>query len=165
MMANNGGANEIWEYLGSGTHWTDLITDPVSDVGYSLAPSGVQLFNSGGPSYLDVEEGVRGDCRLLASLAEVADRDPQVIQNMFVSDGTTVVNGATVGVYPVKFFSNTGIAFDLKVDSEFPAGGNHFRIASRSDTSFRKSARSRRVSSSLSCFSSATSLNPAATAF
>jgi hypothetical protein len=126
MLGNNGGANEIWEYLGSGTNWTDMITDPTSDEGYSPAPSNVQLFNSGGPSYLDVEQGVIGDCWLLASLAEVADRDPQVIQNMFCYDGTTTVNGSTVGVYSVQFFSNTGIAFDVKVDTELPSGGDYY---------------------------------------
>jgi Calpain family cysteine protease len=126
MLGNDGGANEIWEYLGPGGGWTDMITDPVSDVSYSPALSTVSLFNSGGPSYLDVEQGVIGDCWLLASLAEVADRDPKVIQNMFVYDGTTVVNGSTVGVYSVQFFSNTGIAFDVKVDTELPSGGDYY---------------------------------------
>jgi hypothetical protein len=111
---------------GDAFNWTNLITDPVSDTACSPAPNGVQLWNSGGPSYLDVEQGVINDCWLMASLAEVADRDPQVIQNMFVSDGTTVVNGSTVGVYSVQLFSNTGIAFDVKVDTELPSAGGYY---------------------------------------
>ncbi len=126
MLGANGGANQLWEYLGSGTSWTNLITDPASDLAYDPAPNGVQLFNSGGPSYLDVEQGAIEDCWLLASLAEVADRDPLVIQNMFVSDGTTVVNGSTVELYSVQLFSNTGIAFDVEVDTELPYAGDYF---------------------------------------
>ena len=74
------------------------LTDPQSAAGYSPAPSGAPLYNSSGPSYLDVEQGVAADCWLMASLAEVAARDPQDIKNMFTYDGTTVDNGATVGL-------------------------------------------------------------------
>ncbi len=126
MLGSNGSINQLWEYLGSGTNWTNLITDPTSDVAYSPAPTNVTLFNSGGPSYLDVEQGVVGDCWLLASLAEVADRAPQVIQNMFVSDGTTVVNGSTVGLYSVLLFTPTEVPFYVEVDTELPSAGNYY---------------------------------------
>src|SRR5579862_1819590 len=40
------------------------------------------LFVNGTPSYLNVHQGQVGDCWLLASLAEVAAREPSVIKNM-----------------------------------------------------------------------------------
>ena len=67
-----------------------------------------------------------GDCWLIASLAEVAARDPQDIKNMFTYDGTTVDNGATVGLYSVRFFSSNGTAFDVEVDTELPAAGEYY---------------------------------------
>ena len=54
---------------------------------------------------LDVQQGQVGDCWLMASLAEVAARDPQDIRNMFTADGTAVENGATVSLYTVRFFN------------------------------------------------------------
>ena len=49
------------------------IRQPGVEQPYSPAPAGIPLFNKGGPSYLDVEQGVTvGDCWLMASLAEVA---------------------------------------------------------------------------------------------
>jgi hypothetical protein len=94
--------------------------DPAAATGYSPAPAGAGLFNNNEPSYLDVEQGGVGDCWLLASLAEVADRDPQFITNMFHYDGTTVDNGATVGLYTVRFFNANGSAIYVQVDTDFP---------------------------------------------
>ena len=62
----------------------------------------------------------------MASLAEVAARDPQDIRNMFTYDGTTVDNGATVGLYTVRFFSNSGSAVYVQVDTELPSGGEYY---------------------------------------
>ena len=45
---------------------------------------------------------------------------------MFTYDGTTVDNGATVGLYTVRFFSTNGSAFDVKVDTELPSGGEYY---------------------------------------
>jgi hypothetical protein len=81
------------------------------------------LFGSNGPSYLDVQQGGLGDCWLLAGLAEVADRDPQDIKNMFTYDGTTVDHGAIVGLYQVRFYNSIGAAEYVYVDTELPAGG------------------------------------------
>jgi Calpain family cysteine protease/Tectonin domain len=102
------------------------LTDPASATGYSPAPSSAPLYNSSGPSYLDVEQGVAADCWLLASLAEVAARDPQDIKNMFTYDGTTVDNGATVGLYTVQFFNPNGSAFDVEVDTDLPSAGEYY---------------------------------------
>jgi hypothetical protein len=56
----------------------------------------------------------------------VAARDPQDIRNMFTYDGTTVDNGATVGLYTVRFFNTSGSAVYVKVDTEFPSGGDYY---------------------------------------
>jgi hypothetical protein len=101
-------------------------SNPTANTPYSPAPAGVPLFNGGGPSYLDVQQGQVGDCWLLGSLAEVAARAPQDITSMFTYDGTTVENGATVGVYSVRFFESNGSAVHVVVDTELPSGGSYY---------------------------------------
>jgi hypothetical protein len=81
------------------------------------------LFGKNGPSYLDVQQGAAGDCWLLASLAEVAARDPQDIQNMFAWAGTAVDQNGTVNLYTVRFYNNKDVAQYVTVDAELPAGG------------------------------------------
>ena len=61
----------------------------------------------------------------MASLAEVAARDPQDIKNMFTYDGTTVDNGATVRLYTVRFFKTPESAV-RHVDTELPSGGGYY---------------------------------------
>ncbi len=102
------------------------LANPLAATGYSPAPASAQLFNNNEPSYLDVDQGAVGDCWLVASLAEVAARDPQDIKNMFTPDKTTVDNGATVGLYTVRLFSSNGSAFDVEVDTELPSAGEYY---------------------------------------
>jgi hypothetical protein len=99
-------------------------TEPAAGMGYSPAPANAPLFHGGRPSYLDVSQGDLGDCWLLSSLAEVAARDPQDIENMFTYDGTIVDNGATVGLYTVRFFNGGGSPVSVQVDTELPNGGS-----------------------------------------
>jgi Calpain family cysteine protease/Tectonin domain len=99
------------------------LAEPNADESYYPAVSGLTLYNGSTPRYLDVKQGSIADCWLLASLAEVADRDPQIIENMFTDDGTAVVNGSTVGVYTVQFYSMNGTRFGIQVDTEFPTTG------------------------------------------
>ncbi len=102
---------------------TTLVDHPAADTAYSNV-SGT-LFGKNGPVYTDVEQGAMGDCWLLASLAEVAARDPQDIRNMFTSDGTAMENGTKVGLYTVRFFDN-GVAKYVVVDTELPSGGTYY---------------------------------------
>ena len=97
------------------------VDHPTASAAYSNV-SGT-LFGKNGPSFLDVEQGAVGDCWLLASLAEVAARDPQDIKNMFTADGTTVENGTKVNLYKVRFFNSAGVAEYVTVDTELPGGG------------------------------------------
>ncbi len=62
----------------------------------------------------------------MASLAELAARDPQEIKNMFTYDGTTVDNGATVGLYTVRFFTSSGSPAYVQVDTELPSAGEYY---------------------------------------
>jgi len=123
---------DVAVYNLAGTTWANFqsattgvaVNEPTAATPYSLA-SGT-LFAAGGPSYLDVQQGQVGDCWLLASLAEVAARDPADIRNMFTADGTTVENGATVSLYTVRFFNNSGVAKYVTVDTELPSGGGYY---------------------------------------
>jgi hypothetical protein len=73
-----------------------------------------------------VEQGCVGDCWLLASLAEVAARDPADIRNMFTAAGTTVEDGSVVSLYKVRFFNNNRVAEYVTVDTELPSGGGYY---------------------------------------
>jgi hypothetical protein len=115
-----------------GTSWANsqsvatnvAIDHPVAATAYS--PVSGSLFASGGPSYSDVQQGEVGDCWLMASLAEVAARDPQDIVNMFTSAGSTKENGSTVSLYKVRFFNSAGVAEYVTVDTELPSGGAYY---------------------------------------
>jgi hypothetical protein len=102
------------------------LANPAAGAAYAPAPPGATLFNNNQPSYLDMWQGATGDCWLDASLAEVAARDPQDIKNMFVYDGTTVDNGAMVGLYSVRLFSPDGVGFSIQVDTALPSGGGTY---------------------------------------
>ncbi len=125
---SNGTLIQQWSYWGGvNQQWSiSPFANPVSSQPYSPGPAGIPLFSNGGPSYLDVEQGQTGDCWLLASLAEVAARDPQIITSMFTYDGTTVDNGATVGLYTVRFYTSNGSAAYVNVDTELPLGGGWY---------------------------------------
>jgi hypothetical protein len=111
-----------------GTAWTsvDLNGSFHPTAGAAYSPVNGPLFGPGGPSYLDVQQGGEGDCWLLASLAEVAARDPADITSMFTYDGATVENGSVVGVYTVRFYNSRGGATYVTVDTELPAGGGYY---------------------------------------
>jgi Calpain family cysteine protease len=132
LVARGENLNSVYLDLGqAGFNYLGNIpfANPVAATAYSPAPASASLFlasNNGEPSYLDVDQGDVGDCWLLASLAEVAARDPQDIENMFTYDGTTVDKGATVGLYTVHFFDTDGSAFDVEVNTELPAGGEYY---------------------------------------
>lgn len=98
--------------------------EPAAGVAY--APASGALFGAGGPVYSDVHQGAEGDCWLMASLAEVAARDPQDIRNMFTDKGAYQDNGATVEVYSVRFYNSAGAAESVNVDTELPDSGEYY---------------------------------------
>ncbi len=101
-----------------------LVDHPAAGAGY--VPVYGSLFGANGPSYLDVQQGVARDCWLLASLAEVAARNPADITSMFSYAGTTIENGSTVSLYSVRFYNNSGLATYVTVDTELPGGGSSY---------------------------------------
>jgi Calpain family cysteine protease len=75
--------------------------------------SGV-IFAKGGPKPSDIAQGALGDCTLLADMAEVADRNPALIQNMFINNGD--------GSVTVRLYHN-GAPDYVTVDAQLPSGG------------------------------------------
>ncbi|MBV8265167.1 MAG: hypothetical protein JO252_02350, partial [Planctomycetaceae bacterium] len=100
------------------------IDHPVAAAAYS--PVYGPLFGANGPSYRDVQQGQLGDCWLLASLAEVAARDPSDIRNMFTDVGPAMENGSVVELYNVRLFNNAGAPEYVTVDTELPSGGDYY---------------------------------------
>ena len=124
---------EVGAYNLAGVSWSRFQTattaaatagEPAAATAYT-AVSGA-LFAANGPDYLDVHQGNLGDCWLMASLAEVAARDPADIVSMFTAEGTTVENGAVVGLYRVRFFNSNGVAEYVTVNTELPSGGAYY---------------------------------------
>ena len=107
---------------GSGT-----IDHPAAAASYT-AVNGT-LFGANGPQYTDVQQGDVGDCWLMSSLAAVAARKPSDITSMFTSAGTAVENGTTVNLYQVRFYNTSGTAEYVTVDTELPAGGTYYDLA------------------------------------
>src|SRR4029079_13271703 len=101
--------------------WFLGLDRPATPYGYSLASG--QLFVDG-PSYADVAQGALGDCGLVASLAEVAYRNPTAITNMFIVNGD--------GTYTVRFY-NGSVAEYVTVDSYLPGGGGYYTRTPNSD--------------------------------
>jgi len=77
-------------------------------------PSNVSVFSSSGPAASDINQGMLGDCYLLASLAEVATQDKSAIQSMFQNNNN--------GSYGIRFYVN-GQQEWVTVDSSLLAGG------------------------------------------
>ena len=90
----------------SQTQVTELIgkwflgTDNPSLAGYQATYETVNepLFSSRGPLLTDVNQGEAGDCYFLAALADTAQQDPSLIENMVQSNGN--------GTYSVEFQLN-----------------------------------------------------------
>jgi hypothetical protein len=82
--------------------------------GVTITPT-YQLVNlplfSGTPYYQDVQQGRVGDCWLMASLAEVAYRNPGAIRDMFIDNGD--------GTYTMRLY-NGGTADYVTVDKYLP---------------------------------------------
>jgi hypothetical protein len=118
-------AGASWaNYQSATTKAAATATEPSAATAYS--PVSGSLFGANGLSYLDVHQGDLGDCWLMASLAEVAARDPADIQGMFTAAGTTVENGSTVSIYKVRLYNGSGVAGYFTVDTELPSGGTYY---------------------------------------
>src|SRR5262249_29202113 len=83
--------------------------------------TGNTLFGPSGPAFTDMAQGSAGNCWYLASLAETAAREPNIIQNMFIDNGN--------GTWTVRFYAN-GAPDYVTVNDQLPvdtaAGGYAF---------------------------------------
>ena len=85
------------------------IVDPVA--GYSYYDFSTRPLFLDGPEASDVRQGSLGDCNFLASLASLADTDPQTLRQMIAPMGD--------GTYGVRFF-RAGAPVYLRVDGQLP---------------------------------------------
>jgi Calpain family cysteine protease len=106
--------------------WFLGMNEPKSEKPYS--PAHGSLFGSDNtPDYTDVDQGSLGDCWLLAGLAAAAARQPSLVSSnqMFIRVGSNVVNGQSVDVYAVRWFTS-GAANYVTVDTQLPSGGGYY---------------------------------------
>jgi hypothetical protein len=124
VQANNSAGNSPW--ANSQMAETSVAVDhPKSPYTYSVV--NLPLFGSSGrPSFSDVQQGIAGDCWLMASLASTAVQQPRIIESMFTSAGTAVENGVSVPLYNVRFYNSAGQPEYVTVDTELPAGGTEY---------------------------------------
>jgi hypothetical protein len=122
--ATNAAGTTFANYVSATT--SVAVDHPTPASGLTYSPVNGSLFGPNGPSYLDVQQGQLGDCWLLASLAEVAARDPADIRTMFTADGTTVENGTVVNLYKVRLYNSGGVSEYVTVDTELPSGGGYY---------------------------------------
>lgn len=115
-----------WAHYSTATTDSSTVTVQEPAAGAAYTPVSGTLFGANGPVFTDVHQGNEGDCWLLASFAAVAAREPQDIVNMFSYEGTTVLNGAAVALYSVRFFDSAGVAEHVTVDTELPDGGQYY---------------------------------------
>src|SRR5207249_2503901 len=94
----------------------DRLSDPAVKIGDTYETfAGRPLFGSQGPTVNDIQQGVLGDCWVLAGLGAVAKADPNVIKADVVDFGD-----GTYGVHLGNGF--------YRVDNDLPvaASGNQF---------------------------------------
>lgn len=108
--------DEKW-FLGSDlpSSTVQLTGDQPFSIYYSTLANPV--FAADGPSMNDINQGVLGDCYLLASLAEVACQDPSLIQQMITNNGDNT--------YGIRFFVN-GVAEYVTVNNDLADDGTIF---------------------------------------
>ena len=90
--------------------------DPIiSDSRLSYQTASGSLFN-GTPSRADARQGMLGDCYFIASLAAIADENPDAVRNLFIDNGD--------GTYTVRFYAGALGSFDQNglVSSGFLSG-------------------------------------------
>lgn len=110
----------LWGSLndGDGAGLNDL-DDPLpagTDPNHRVHLGYIPLFPSGGPAPGDVQQGLLGDCSLLATIAGLASTDPDFIRRLITDNGD--------GTYTVRLNGRT-----ITVDDEFLATSDGQRYA------------------------------------
>ena len=125
-LAVGSSATQLSELIGKWFLGTDLPCSTVAMSGYSTfsvsySADSAPLFGANGPSMNDINQGDLGDCYVMASLAEVAEQNPDIISSMFTSNGN--------GTYGVCFYVD-GTAEYVTVNNLLADGGSIFNSAS-----------------------------------
>ena len=110
-MTASSSATQVNELIGKWFLGTDLPSD--AGTGLTLTYKAVTdfLFSAGGPEVTDVNQGDDGDCYFLSALANTAQQDPSLIENMIQENSN--------GTYSVEFQLN-GKADFVTVNNELP---------------------------------------------
>src|SRR5262249_5147542 len=129
-----------WMNSGGGVIAISAVQDPAGNLGcVAIAPGGSVWYDERAkysrvangrlvnpktnnlPSDLDVQQTRLGDCWLMASLAEVAARNPQAIKDMIKFSYADF--GSGISYYRVRFYDDRGVDYYFTVDDQLPAGG------------------------------------------
>ncbi len=108
-------------FLGTDLPSNTVKMDGSSTFTVTYSAQNLPLYGSGGPSMNDINQGNLGDCYLELVLAEVACKDPSMIQSMITDNGNST--------YGVRFIVN-GAAEYVTVSNDLANGGKEFNIAS-----------------------------------
>jgi hypothetical protein len=95
----------------------DLV-DPTSSYSYSNFSNRPLWVD--GPEYNDIRQGSLGDCYFLASLASLADTDPNILRQMIAPMGD--------GTFVVRFYENGSPTY-IRIDGDLPGSGFTTRYA------------------------------------
>jgi Calpain family cysteine protease len=125
-------ATQLSELVGKWFLGTDLPSSTIDlptektygTVTVSYAPSSDPLFDAGGPSMNDVNQGHIGDCYFLATLAETAKQNPGIISSMFTANGNDT--------YGVRFYID-GVATYVTVNNWLPTSFTNNTLTSSGD--------------------------------
>jgi hypothetical protein len=96
--------------------------------GYALANQGTLFGSSGAPQYTDIYQGEEGDCWLMASFAEIALKQPGIIQGSFTDNGLVAENGVQAHVWTYEFHNGSTPEY-MTLNNYFPSNGGVFIYA------------------------------------
>lgn len=99
------------DYVGLDISGQDLRDPQMTGYADHYASFADRALFADGPQFTDIEQGSLGDCYYLASLASLADADPDVILEMIAPLGD--------GTYAVRFYRG-GDEVYLRIDAELP---------------------------------------------
>jgi hypothetical protein len=108
-------------------------TEYAGTSGYALANDGTLFGHTGAPLYSDIYQGQEGDCWLMASFAEVAYKQPAIIENCFTDLGLVSENSVQVHVWAYEYFNGTTPEY-MTLNNYFPSSGGAFIYADYGQT-------------------------------
>jgi hypothetical protein len=127
LQANSTTAAQLQGLINQWFLGEDLPTAPGTE-GYVVANLGTLFGSSGAPQYTDIYQGEEGDCWLMASFAEVAAKQPGIIQASFADDGLVQENGVQVHVWTYEYHYGSTPEY-MTLNNYFPSLNGVFMYA------------------------------------